>query len=85
MLLIGTHPAEHNKDYDPRVAAERCLEALRLVSINRRINELMSEIVAAERAGDDAEKISRLSAEQIQLSAKRLSMLRAVDGSAKSA
>ena len=43
----------------------------------------MSEMVAAERAGDDAEKISRLAEEQIQLSAKRLSMLRAVDSSAK--
>jgi DNA primase len=85
MLLMGTSAEENTKDHDPRVAAEKCLEALRLVNINRRINELMSEIVAAERAGDDAEKISRLSAEQIQLSAKRISMLRAVDGSAKSA
>ena len=84
MLLMGTTTAAQEKDFDPVVAAEKCLDALRIVSLNRRINELMSEIVAAERAGDDTEKISRLAAEQIQLSAKRLSMLRAVDSSAKS-
>src|SRR6185295_14341140 len=39
MLLIGTAPEEREKDYDPRVAAVKCLEALRLVYINRRINE----------------------------------------------
>ncbi|PWT94407.1 MAG: DNA primase [Blastocatellia bacterium] len=83
MLLMGSSADDHDKDYDPRIAAEKCLDALRLVNINRRINELMSEIVAAERAGDDAEKISRLSAEQIELSAKRVMMMRAADGSAK--
>jgi hypothetical protein len=83
MLLIGATSEEQGKDYDPGVAAEKCLEAMRLVNINKRIDELMSEMVAAERAGDDAEKISRLATEQIQLSAKRVSMLRAVDSSAK--
>jgi DNA primase len=85
MLLVGSSPEERGKDYDPQVAAQKCLDAVRLVNINRRIKELMSEMVAAERAGDDSEKISRLVEEQIQLSTKRLSMLRAVDSSANSA
>lgn len=63
MLLIGgVSGAELEKDFDPRMAAERCLDALRLVNINRRIRELMSEIAAAERAGDEA-RVVELSSE----------------------
>lgn len=53
MLLIGESPDVGQKGYDPRVVAEKCLDALRLVNINRHMRELGVEIAAAERAGDD--------------------------------
>jgi DNA primase len=53
VLWIGESPDVAEKGYDPLLVAEKCLDALRLVNINRRIRELGPEIAAAERAGDD--------------------------------
>ena len=55
MLLLGNDGdgSENEKDVDLRVVVVRCLDALRLVNIDRRIRELQAEIAGAEREGDE--------------------------------
>jgi DNA primase len=61
-LLIGEiQSVESEKGSDPRVAAEKCLDALRLVNIDRRIRELSTQIAEAERLGDDARIVELIS------------------------
>jgi len=52
----GTGP-EEEKEADIRLTVEKCLDALRLVNIDRRIRELSSEIAAAERDGNEAKAV----------------------------
>lgn len=56
------------------LTAERCLDALRLMKIDRRINDLRSEIAAAERNGE-SERCDQLATEQIELTRRRDSLL----------
>ena len=61
-LLIGEiQSMESEKGSDPRVAAEKCLDALRLVNIDRRIRELSAQIAEAERLGDEARIVELIS------------------------
>ena len=61
-LLIGEiQSMESEKGNDPRVTAEKCLDALRLVNIDRRIRELSAQIAEAERLGDDARIVELIS------------------------
>ena len=62
MLLMGDAAPDEEKRDVLRPAAKKCLDALRLVNIDRRVRELMAEIRDAERAGDEA-LLLRLSAE----------------------
>jgi DNA primase len=57
MLLMGSITPEDEKHEDLRVTVEKCLDALRLVNIDRRIRELSTEIAAAERNGDDDRRV----------------------------
>jgi hypothetical protein len=57
MLLMGSTVQEDEKDQDIRLAIANCLDALRLVNIDRRIRELSAEIAAAERNGDNARQV----------------------------
>jgi DNA primase len=57
MLLIGSVKPEDEKDSDTRLTFQKCLDALRLVNIDRRIRELSAEIAIAEREGDDARRV----------------------------
>ncbi|HJX88988.1 MAG TPA: DNA primase [Pyrinomonadaceae bacterium] len=57
MLLIGTIAPEDEKPEDVRLAVGKCLDALRLVNIDRRIRELSAEIAAAERNGEDDRRV----------------------------
>lgn len=61
MLLMAETETEDEK-VDVRLEAEKCLDALRLVNIDRRIRELSAEIASAERDGDEA-KIVELTSE----------------------
>ncbi len=62
MLLIGgIQSADPEKPCDSRIAAEKCLDALRLINIDRRIRELSAEIAAAERVGDEARVVELIS------------------------
>src|SRR5690349_282647 len=70
MVLMNSSLHASNEHY---VAAE-CLSTFRLMKVEQRIEELRRELLMAERE-QDMERLSKLSAEQIQLSAQRQSML----------
>ncbi|MEK6334341.1 MAG: DNA primase [Acidobacteriota bacterium] len=59
---------------DALAAADSCMDALRLLKIDRRIDELSSEVAEAERAGE-AERRDRLALELLQLSKQRSDFL----------
>lgn len=62
MLLMGTTQVVAKESIgELRVAAEKCLDALRLVNIDRRIREVSAEIAAAERLGDQARVVELIS------------------------
>jgi len=63
--------AEQTESFDEALAqADSCLNALRLMKLDRHIDELSSEIAEAERAGE-SEKRDRLSMELLELSKQR--------------
>jgi len=70
MVLMNSSLHGSNEHY----VAEQCVSTFRLMKIEQRIEELRRELAIAEREQDN-EKVSRLSAEQIQLSALRQAML----------
>src|SRR4030095_5706249 len=70
MVLMNSSLHGSNEHY----VAEQCVSTFRLMKIEQRIEELRRELAIAEREHDD-EKVSKLSAEQIQLSAVRQAML----------
>jgi len=61
LLIMGGVGFDADKDADLRLSVERCLDALRLVNIDRRIRELSAEIAAAERDGDEAKTVELIS------------------------
>jgi DNA primase len=67
--LLMADPATESFD-DSQAAADRCLAALRLIKLDRRIEELSSEMADAERAGD-GDRRDRLSLEILELSKQR--------------
>jgi DNA primase len=70
MVLIDSSLHGSNEHY---VAAE-CVSTFRLMKLEQRIEELRRELVIAERE-QNMERVSKLSAEQIQLSSQRQEML----------
>ena len=61
-LLIGeTQWEEGDNAPSFKVFAEKCLDALRLVNIDRRIRELNAEIASAERTGDETKMVELIS------------------------
>lgn len=74
-LLMGALENEEGEQSDARqLAAERCLNALRLMKVDRRISDLRSEIAAAERNGE-TERCNELVTEQIELTRRRDGLL----------
>ncbi|HEX8920160.1 MAG TPA: DNA primase [Pyrinomonadaceae bacterium] len=71
-LLLMSEPerAEGEAVDDTLANAESCLNALRLMMVDRRINELSIEMAAAERIGD-AERRDRLALEHLEWSRRR--------------
>lgn len=77
MLLMSEIP--EGVEFEERlVAAERCIDALRLLQLDRRINELSSEIAAAERNGE-VELQNRLALEHLNLARERSALLPRAD------
>src|SRR5215218_3092938 len=70
MVLMNSSLHASNEHY---IAAE-CVSTFRLMKVEQRIEELRRELVIAERE-QDMDRLSKLSTEQIQLSAQRQSML----------
>jgi DNA primase len=70
MVLMNSSLHGSNEHY----VAEECVSTFRLMKVDQRIEELRRELSIAEREQDN-ERVSRLSAEQIQLSALRQAML----------
>ena len=71
MLLMS----EVSERADERLlTAERCLDRLRLMRIDRRIDELKSEMAEAQRANDD-ERLARISIEQIELTRRKVALM----------
>jgi len=70
--LMMDEPAE---SFDDSLAqADSCLNALYLMKLDRRIEEMASEIAEADRAGD-GERRDRLAMEKLELSKRRGSFL----------
>ena len=66
-----------NSDDDTQarqLAAERCLDALRLMKLDRPISDLTSEIAAAERSGE-LERRDQLATEHLELARRRSALL----------
>ena len=72
MLLMGGLGPQEEKEADLRIAVEKCLNALRIVNIDRRIRELSTEISAAERDGNEA-RVLELISEKFELDLLRQS------------
>ena len=70
MVLMNSSLHGSNEHY----VAEECVSTFRRMKLEHRIEELKRELAKAERE-QDIERVSRLSAEQIQLSAQRQGML----------
>ena len=70
MVLINSSLHGSNEHY----VAEQCVSTFRLMKIDQRIEELRRELAIAERE-QDIDRVSKLSAEQIQLSSLRQGML----------
>ena len=74
-LLMTEFERSTGEEADARLlAADRCLNALRLMHIDRRISDLRSEIAAAERNGE-MERCDKLATEQIELTRRRDGLL----------
>ena len=70
-LLARLMMTETAESFDESLAAaDSCLDALRLMKLDRRIDELSSEIAEADRAGD-SERRDRLAMEKLGLSKQR--------------
>jgi replicative DNA helicase len=70
--ILINEPAE---SFDESLAdANRCLDALRLMKLDRNIEELATQIAEADRAGDD-ERRDRLVMEKLELSKRRSNFL----------
>jgi DNA primase len=70
MVLMNSSLHGSNENY----VAEQCVWTFRLMKVEQRIEELRRELAIAERE-QDSERVSKLSAEQIQLSSLRQAML----------
>ncbi len=70
MILMNSSLHGSNEHY----VADECVSTFRLMKLEQRIEELRRELALAER-DQDLDRVSKLSAEQIQLSARRQGML----------
>ncbi|HAF16236.1 MAG TPA: DNA primase [Blastocatellia bacterium] len=74
LLMIEFDESEEGQFSARQLAAERCLDALRLMKVDRLISDLTSEIAAAERNGE-VERRDQLSTEHLELARLRSALL----------
>jgi DNA primase len=74
-LLMGEAEVSENPQLEARqLDAQRCIDALRLMNVDRRLSDLRSEIAIAERDGE-MEHRDKLSIEHLQLIRRRDGLL----------
>ena len=74
LLMSEFEHADGDASQARQLAAERCLDALRLMTVDRRISDLTSEIAAAERNGE-LERRDKLATEHLELARRRRALL----------
>lgn len=74
LLMSEVSDSDEKQGDGGQLAAQRCVDALRLMNVDRRIGELTSEIAAAERNGE-TERRDRLSTEHLDLARRRSALL----------
>ncbi len=74
LLMSEVSDSEEKQTDGGQLAAQRCVDALRLMNVDRRISDLTSEIAAAERNGE-TERRDRLSTEHLDLARRRSALL----------
>jgi DNA primase len=74
LLMSESQRAEGEAVDDTLASAESCLNTLRLMTADRRINEIGIELANAERAGD-AERIDKLALEYLELARRKKQIL----------
>ena len=70
--MLFSNESIHATDED--VSAEKCVNSLRIMRIDRRIEELKAEVANAQRAGNE-EEMAKLSAEQVDLTRRKTTLL----------
>lgn len=73
-LLMNEFENAEGESQVRQLVGERCLNALRLMKVDRRISDIRSEIAAAERNGE-SERCDKLATEQIELTRRRDGLL----------
>ncbi len=74
MLMMTDSGSSEAGSENNRLTAKRCIDALRLMKIDREIQELSARILAAERVGD-IENRDKLATEHLELARQRSSLL----------
>ena len=74
LLMSDSLPAEDQDRGGRGLVAQRCIDTLRLMKVERSIDELKTELAAAERNGDKT-RLDQLVVEQIELTRKRNALL----------
>jgi DNA primase len=74
LLIAEPGTSEEDQAEARELEAKRCIDALRLMSLDLRIGELIAEIAAAERSGE-VERHLKLSTEHVELIRRRDALL----------
>jgi DNA primase len=74
LLMSDAGESEEKASDGGRLVAQRCVDALRLMNVDRRIGDLTAEISAAERSGE-TERRDKLSTEHLELARRRSALL----------
>jgi DNA primase len=74
LLMNASEDAEAEQTETRESTAQKCVDALRLMQVDRRISDLMAEMAAAERNGA-TELLDKLSTERLELARRRSTLL----------
>ncbi|MFN2498184.1 MAG: DNA primase [Pyrinomonadaceae bacterium] len=74
LLMSAPEDAEVDQKETRESTAQKCIDALRLMQVDRRISDLMAQMAAAERNGA-TELLDKLSTERLELARRRSTLL----------
>ena len=74
LLMSAPEDAEGDQKETRESTAQKCIDALRLMQVDRRISDLMAQMAAAERNGANA-LLDKLSTERLELARRRSTLL----------